>query len=112
MELTTVSSEASRGKEDFSELLIDAGLWSVSLTVANAAAAEETEGLDLLPAESRASAPLPVDAEEELAEEECLRPSLISFGDGNAVRSSESSHAADSSVGAMPLSLGMRSVEQ
>lgn len=68
-------------------------LCSFSLTVARAAATEETEGLDLLPVEPRASL---VEAEDELADDECLAPSLSPLDIGNLERSSESSQADSS----------------
>jgi len=71
--------------------------------VANAAETEVTEGLDRLPAEPLPSDALSVDWEEELAEEGCLRPSLLSSGEGNLVSSSESSHGGSSPRPAMPM---------
>jgi len=71
--------------------------------VANAAVTDVTEGLDRLPAEPLASAALPMDWEEELAEEECLHPSLLSFGEGDLVIPSRSSHGGSSPRPAMPM---------
>ncbi len=71
--------------------------------MAKAAETDVTEGLDRLPAEPRVSAALPVDWEEELAEEECLRPSLFSFGEGDLVIPSKSSHGGSSPRPAMSI---------
>ena len=57
---------------------------------------EETEGLDRRPAEPRASPLFPVDCEEELAEDECLRPSCLSEGDEARLMSSVNSHMGSS----------------
>ena len=67
-----------------------------SLTVASAAVTEETEGLDLLPAEPRASPLAPVDCEDELADDECRRPSCAAAGDDARLMSSVNSHIGSS----------------
>lgn len=71
--------------------------------MANAAEIEVTEGLDRLPAEPLASAELPIDWEQELAVEECLCPSLLSFGEGDLVIPSKSSHGGSSPCPAMSM---------
>lgn len=57
---------------------------------------EETDGLDLLPAEPRASPLAPVDCEDELADDECRRPSCAADGDDARLMSSVNSHIGSS----------------
>lgn len=96
-----VSSEPSLVLDGSGETLNDMDFCSFSLTVASAAATEETEGLDLLPADPRASAPLPVDCEDELAEDECLLSLVPPAGESSLANSSESAQAESSSRVAM-----------